>query len=74
VFVGCDGFFLWLFVVVFLCVSFGFLSPVDGSPDLFVHQSVIVATSTAGKRLQQGQQVEYQVMTSEQGKYPNPCI
>ena len=45
--------------------GFGFISPSDGSKDVFVHHSAIQASGF--KSLSEGQRVEYEVVKSEKG-------
>ncbi len=47
--------------------GFGFITPEDGSKDLFVHHSEILATGY--KSLDEGQHVEYAVGQGQKG----PC-
>lgn len=46
--------------------GFGWVTPVDGSPDLFTHYSDIAGTGY--KRLEPGEEVTYAVATTERGK------
>lgn len=45
--------------------GFGFIAPQDGSPDVFVHYSVIDAAGY--KKLAEGQQVEFESQTGPKG-------
>eukprot|EP00667_Euglena_gracilis_P028212 EG_transcript_35701 len=45
--------------------GFGFISPADGSEDVFVHQTEVKAQGF--RRLQEGEQVEYQ-LTDDNGR------
>ena len=45
--------------------GFGFISPKDGSPDVFVHYSAI--TAAGYKSLAEGQVVEYNVVKGPKG-------
>lgn len=45
--------------------GFGFITPEDGSKDLFVHHSSILADGF--KSLQENQQVEFEVEQSDKG-------
>jgi len=47
--------------------GFGFLSPDDGSPDLFVHASALVGDDGSYHGLQEGDRVEYEVVPGERG-------
>ncbi|AUS35731.1 cold-shock protein (plasmid) [Rhodococcus qingshengii] len=49
--------------------GFGFISPEDGSPDIFVHFSQILGD--APKSLQEGQCVEFEVSEGRQGAQAN---
>ena len=54
--------------------GFGFITPEDGSKDLFVHHSEIL--SQGFKNLEDGQAVEYEVGEGEKGpcaKSVKPC-
>ena len=54
--------------------GFGFITPEDGSKDLFVHHSEIL--SQGFKNLKDGQAVEYEVGEGEKGpcaKSVKPC-
>ena len=46
--------------------GFGFISPADGSKDVFVHQSAIQAEGF--RSLKEGQEVEYEVVQEDNGK------
>ena len=45
--------------------GFGFIAPQDGSPDVFVHYSVI--DSSGYKKLAEGQQVEFESQMGPKG-------
>jgi CspA family cold shock protein len=45
--------------------GFGFISPEDGSKDVFVHHSAIVGSGY--KSLDEGQRVRYSIQTSPKG-------
>jgi len=45
--------------------GFGFITPDDGSPDLFVHYSTI--QSTGYKSLEENQKVEFEVTQGQKG-------
>jgi CspA family cold shock protein len=45
--------------------GFGFITPEDGSEDVFVHFSAVIADGF--KSLAEGQRVEYEVFQSEKG-------
>ena len=47
--------------------GFGFLSPDDGSPDLFVHASALVSDDGSYVGLREGDRVEYEVVPGERG-------
>ena len=47
--------------------GFGFLSPDDGTPDLFVHASALVDDGGSYRGLQEGERVEYTVVAGERG-------
>jgi CspA family cold shock protein len=46
--------------------GFGFISPSDGTPDVFVHFSAIASTS-GFRTLTEGQSVKYEVETGPKG-------
>ena len=46
--------------------GFGFISPEDGSEDIFVHFSAI--TSTGFRSLKEGQHVSFEVVQGPKGK------
>lgn len=53
--------------------GFGFITPEDGSADVFVHFSAI--TSDGYKALDEGQQVEFDVTQGQKGpQAENVCI
>ena len=45
--------------------GFGFITPSDGSPDIFVHHSDIEGTGR--KSLQEGAQVEFEAVQGDRG-------
>ena len=47
--------------------GFGFVSPDDGSPDLFVHASALVGEDGSYVGLREGDRVEYEVVPGERG-------
>lgn len=47
--------------------GFGFISPSDGSPDVFVHFSVIVVSQGDSRTLAEGQAVKYEVESGPKG-------
>jgi CspA family cold shock protein len=52
--------------------GFGFLAPEDGSPDVFVHASEIVADGGA-KMLREGQAVVFEVGENDRGPQAAAC-
>ena len=53
--------------------GFGFITPEDGSADVFVHFSAI--TSDGYKALDEGQQVEFDITDGQKGpQAENVCI
>ncbi|MFI3221004.1 MAG: cold-shock protein [Methylococcales bacterium] len=47
--------------------GFGFISPSDGTPDVFVHFSAIASTGGGYRTLTEGQAVKYEVETGPKG-------
>ncbi len=47
--------------------GYGFIVPEDGGPDVFLHRRVL-QTSTGLRRLEPGQQVDYEVAETPQGR------
>lgn len=45
--------------------GFGFIAPEDGSPDVFVHQSAIIATGF--RSLSEGDRVEFSITQGAKG-------
>lgn len=48
--------------------GFGFISPDDGSADLFVHHTAILDMPPGRRNLEQGQRVSFDSETSEKGR------
>ena len=45
--------------------GYGFIAPDDGTPDVFVHHSAILGNGF--RTLHEGEQVEFEIKTSERG-------
>ncbi|GMI45728.1 hypothetical protein TrCOL_g6912 [Triparma columacea] len=48
--------------------GFGFITPLNGGDDVFVHKSSVTGTSKTGRTLMEGEDVEFKIEVDEGGK------